>query len=292
MNILEYVDRCWSTRNEYVTRRPDHFYASDASIKIPNPWGEMEPHGTCIRAQFYRVTGTKLPMAEMDTRRMDYGNAIHDHETQRFIRARILHSSEVSFYDPEHNVSGRIDNLVYNPFSQPGNLELLGVEVKSVGGYAGSQGVITAKAGQDPEPKVAHVLQCMIYMDWMHRRHGSQLKWLLHYHDRDSGKSAEHVLVMTPDGISVNGQVREWKMADVYARWDLLKSFIEAGQVPPRDYTISYDRNRLLLLLDRQQLSKTNAALVRRNKPVDLGDWQCRYCRWKMICHEGDADAT
>lgn len=285
MNVLQYVDIEWAKNRELSGRRVDQFYASEASIVTQNMWGESVVHGKCLRAQWYRMTRTAAPPAQMDTRRMDYGNAVHTHEVQRFSQARILKDAEVAFYDEDHNISGRVDAIIFNPLSATTPQEMMGVEIKSVGGYRGVYGVILPEAGKEIAPRVEHVLQCMAYQGYYKRKRGLDLKWLIHYHSRDSGQSAEHVIVLLDDGVSVNGQQQPWTLDGIYARWELLKGFLECGQVPPRDYALCYDRSRLLSMLERQQLNKTHASAVRKNKPIDLGDKQCSWCDYKAVCH-------
>jgi hypothetical protein len=220
-----------------------------------------------------------------NTRRMDYGNAVHDHEVQRFAQARILKGAEVPFYDEDHNISGRVDAFIYNPLSVVSPPEVMGVEIKSVGGYYATRGVILPDAGKPIEPRPKDVLQCMAYQGYYKLKRGMDLKWLLHYHSRDSGQSAEHVVVLLHDGVSVNGQHKPWTLDSIYSRWELLKGFLECGQMPPRDYELLYNREKLLLMLERQQLTKAQAAAVKKNKPVDIGDKQCSWCDYKAVCY-------
>lgn len=286
MELMDYVDRHWAEQQLlHSDRRRDAFYASQASVVLENLWGEEVVEGTCLRAQYYRLTLDPLVVFEaQETRAMDYGNAIHAHEVQRLSAARILVAEEFPIVIPEHNISGRGDALIINPHSKTTPPEYVGVEIKTVGS---PYGCITGARGSVPAPKTNHLLQVGVYLDWGKQKHNIHA-WQLQYFSRADGQRAEYTITLTDDAekkISVDGEVTAISVEDIYQRFRHLKGYLDSDEMPPRDYALMYNQETLNKMADRQQLNKKERALVKSGKPVNKGDWQCRYCNYKKYCY-------
>ncbi len=283
MQFLAYVDHKFMHPPIVSTRKGGSFYASHASLKVKNIWDEWEVEGTCLRAQWYRLKGKPRGADSEDPdgrRMMDYGNVIHEYEIERIKRSGTYIDDEIAFYDEAHNISGRVDAIVYNPMSKSEPKEMMGVELKTVGGvYTSGGALVPGPKGFGPKPQ--HLLQTMVYADYY--KDGIST-WLILYFDRSSGKSAQHIVILTPDGVSVNGQLRDWKIENIYKRWELLTGYLEEDELPPTDYTMFYNQEKLDVMLERQQLTKTQCAMMKSGKPLAIGDAQCRWCNFSEEC--------
>ena len=292
MNIIEYVDSQYSlVQKLHSDRAVGSYYASSASVELKNLWGEPYIEGTCLRAQYYRLTTSPIDNFQIrNTRTMDYGDAIHEHEIARMAAARILVASEFPIVVREHNISGRGDALIINPFSKSTPTELMGAEIKTVGG---NWGVITGGRGSLPKPKPGHLLQTAIYLDWGRKKHGIRA-WKLLYFSRIDGKSAEYTVTLTDKGeISVDGELTNIFVDKIYERFRQLTRYLNSSELPPRDYDLVYDKTKLLKMTERQQLTKKEIAMVNSDKPIFKGDWNCKYCDYKTLCYpdiEGESN--
>lgn len=287
MKLLEYIDHVNAHPLVVDIRRRDHFYPSGASMKVENAWGEREVIGRCLRSQWYSMTASAAELSEIypaDSRRMDYGTVIHEYEIDRMKKANVYVADDVRFYDPENNVSGRVDAFVFNPYSKTEPKEIIGVEIKTTGSYSIIRDTIT---GHDPQPLADHVVQVMVYADF----YKSRVKtWVIMYFDRISGKSRQHIMVLTDGKVSINGQLKQWRVASIYERWKLLQSFLDTDQPPPRDYEMKYSHEKILTMRGRQQLSRAEITELEKGRHVDKGDIQCRMCAHRVKCCQPSPD--
>jgi hypothetical protein len=70
----------------------------------------------------------------------------------------------------------------------------------------------------------------------------------------------------------------------IYDRWAKLWAQVQAKTPPARDYAIQYPREKLELMAKRGKLNKEETKKVEAGRPVDKGDFQCRFCQFRTHC--------
>jgi hypothetical protein len=215
-----------------------------------------------------------------------------------------LIAKEQPYFDPVHNVSGRIDMIAYDLE----NKEPVGIEVKSVGEWK-------AKAVTE-QPADEHILQAMLYLDWYDRytSDSSQkiTKWYIWYLARSESwalKGKEHGSPFTqmwdfyvtldegsPIVHSAKGSIKldKFNVAGIYARQKALDEAKANRQLPDRDYELQYSEEKLATLyrLDLLEYKKDKEPiekwLKKGAKPgtlkVEMGDFNCKMCPYKSLC--------
>lgn len=272
------------------------FYPSSASVEYEDEDGDLQVVGACLRQQFYAHCG--IPRTEMmseDTAvKLELGNWCHEMLVEMVKRAGYWLGDEIRmFTGTELPVSGRADLFLRDPRDD----SPVGCEIKSVGGYYGVK--MTIK-GPDARPKKEHVLQCLPYLDF-YGKYGLT-RWILLYIDRDSGAMAEYVIMLEDDGsanVQGEGFAEIWRhinLKSIKARWAKLREYIDAGELPPRDYTFQWSNKQILKKKKNGELTKTDTTAVDRkiksgktDEPLlKKGDWNCAYCDWKGRCPNED----
>jgi hypothetical protein len=226
--------------------------------------------------------------------------------------AGVFVATQVSIYIPPVNVSGKIDLVVVNPETNKYQI----VEVKSVYGFNANSVMGTdsqRKKGFLGEPRDSHLMQLGIYQWWYGKPNGFD-SGLLVYGARDTGKYSEYLVTVehveehgedfifyqgnapcvtkkTNSGISMQAVMRNYKF--------ILDS-LESGEVPDRDYYLSYTEEMIDALYEAGKLNKTDTAQYEKRKKqieegktkivkaVQKGDWQCRFCDYQSYCHKED----
>jgi len=267
-------------------RNHDKVYASDASVELLFD-SELGPEiqGACLRQQFYRIK--EIKRSDLPTPKKNFvtkvGEAVHDKVTEVFQLAEMHHSEEASFFDEELKISGRIDNIID---TEDG---LVGVEVKSIGGYYGCKGTINVTNTTPLYPRLYHLTQAVVYLDKFSKTHGIRL-WQILYIDRESGDYREHDVVRLDESgqFLVNGEPASIQPHKIYERWERLWEHVNADQLPKRDFTIQFDMPKLKLLLDRGKLNQKESKEVAKDKMITKGDAACGWCEWKTRCWTED----
>ncbi|NIN69123.1 MAG: hypothetical protein GTO63_31435 [Anaerolineae bacterium] len=267
------------------SRRNDQVYASDASVELVIG-DEVEVTGTCLRKQFYRISGT--PKSDPDTSigvKAAFGGLIHDWVSTIFRAGGYRVKEEVPVWIEEYKMSGRIDGIVTPPHIDSD--AQVGLEVKTVDGYMGCRGTINPTRDHPLYPRLYHLAQTIVYASEMAKQ--GILQWEILYVDRGgSGHRTHEVRYEDDDTIWVNGEPSSITPAKIFERWASLWTYVEDGVLPPRDYAIQYDEERLLKMADAGKLSKADAAKVQKGKMIDKGDFNCRVCEWRTRCWTND----
>jgi CRISPR/Cas system-associated exonuclease Cas4 (RecB family) len=270
-----------------VQRRNDSVYPSDASVEI-QVGDRTEIHGTCLRKQWYRLTGVPQsnPEDQYDNFVASVGEAVHDQVGRVFQQAEQLVLAEQSIYLEDIRLSGRID-LIIRPQSDG---EMVGVEIKSVGGYHGSKGVIKATRDKPFYPRLYHLAQTVVYAEYFKDKFTT---WVILYVDRETGRFKEHLIQYRGhDDIWVNGEPSTITPKAVYDRWERLWRDIATETRPKRDYWLRYPDEHIQYLAAAGGLNKDDMARVAAGRKVDKGDIQCReFCQWRDQCWKTDKDA-
>jgi hypothetical protein len=275
-------------KKQKTARRMDVAYPSDASVEL-RIGEEVQIHGGCLRAQYYRITEAPQTDPESADRSFvaEMGNVAHDAVANVFREAEQLLKTELQVWIPTIRLSGRIDVL----FRVEAGGRTIGCEVKSVGGYNGRKGVIEPRRGCGLYPKIYHLAQTVVYADFLK----DQIQeWIILYVDRETGAWREHqVLYRGHDDILVNGEPATVTPKAVYARWERMWALVDAKTVPPRDYQLRYPPERIARLAELGELNKDEKERFNAGRKVDKGDRQCReFCAWRTHCWKSEAPAT
>jgi len=287
MNLTDIMDEqlCNPTIPSIRPRLTAH--PSAASIELSD--GSIV--GGCLRSEYYRITGEEptertTPMQQMKFR---MGDKMHELVTEVLTEARIIDAIETDIWIPEYRIHGRIDAIVADDETD----NKIGVEIKSVWGYHGKKLVIIPQRGV-LEPKQDHVLQSLIYLDFF-SQFGMEL-WKLFYIARDNGEYNEHTIKFEGEDkhacikSGIGGTYIHYpdlKIQGIKDRFSKFWGYVNANELPPRDYVIQYNKEKLLALAEAGDLSKDDTAKAKEGRFVDKGDWRCRYCKYSSKCWDG-----
>jgi hypothetical protein len=222
--------------------------------------------------------------------------------------------SQVSIYVPGYNISGKIDLIVVDP--ETTNLHI--VEVKSVYGFNANSVLGTDsqhKKGLIGTPRESHLMQLGIYQWWYGNSNEEFGAALLTYGARDTGRFAEYMITVEKgdddlDYIFYQGHTpittkkvnSNITIQSILENYKLLSDCLESekDEIPAADYELLFTQEKIAQLHEQGLLSKTDATQYEKRKkqleegknrvvkPVQKGDWQCRFCDYKYICHEED----
>lgn len=223
--------------------------------------------------------------------------------------AGVFMGTQVSVYIPDFNVSGKIDLIVIDPTTSKNHI----VEVKSVYGF-NSNSVIGTDAshrkGELGKPKEAHLMQLGIYQWWYGQPRGFG-DGILYYGARDTGRFAEYYVKVDKldddlDHIMYRPNypvaTSEWidsgiTIQSVLKNYKAILEAVETNEVPGPDFELSYSEEKIKTLYEAGFLNKTETAQYEKRtkqiaegkdrlvKPVEKGDWQCRYCSYAKMCY-------
>lgn len=281
-------------------------YPSSASIVLN---GKVE--GSCLRKAAWDLMSQERtnPPSGNACMNMEMGNVSHNLVVELCKKERIYVAHEVPIFWPDVGISARPDLFVMDSDGS-----IVGVEIKSVHGHYGRKGVIEAKRDAPFMPKLEHILQSLIYLDF-YTKYGIK-NWIIFYIARDNGFRAQHWMEVksTEDtwesprtGNKLQSQypvVNDVEMPYVttkaiYERYEQLWNYLNDNKVPPRDFTLQYSKETLEQMVKDGTLSKTDSDRVNNDRFVEKGDWNCSYCAYKSHCwkditiqdlYEGRAD--
>jgi len=269
---------------------------------------------SCLRAQYYRFKGIKKtdPPSDNAISNMGNGTAIGEYLVEGIKRLGIYAGDERRIYVPEFNVSGKVDILCYD---DDGNI--IPVEVKTVWGHHGRKYTIHPPKGEEKKPKISHILQLWLYLDFYYRidqgiyskgfvpmdKNFSFPYGILYYHARDNGMRGQHILKIVDTGetfevkpgiewpitkISINGTVNEHMTNEmIYSRWAEAARYIQNNIIPPRDWTIQYSADHVTKMANNGDLTKTDMSKFEKGRYIEKGDFQCNYCDFRSKCWNG-----
>ena len=265
-------------------RAPRHrkgFYPSAASCIIRDSSGEEELVGKCIRANYWACRSVKPtnPMNARGFRITSVGKMKEEWEVSRYKEMGIWRGNNVKFLDTDYNISGEVDAFVWDEMLK----DIIGVEIKTGYGYQFEKEVI-GKPGRKGHPKLDHLLQVMLYMNYFKdipmfklvyfsRGNAARIEFNITL-DKGSGQ----VLVdnkKTVAGLTVPG---------ILHRFNTLDKCLEDGTLPRRDYQLQYTDETIQLMYDANKLNKTQKAAFEKSQKITMGDWRCGYCDYKDYC--------
>jgi len=192
-------------------------------------------------------------------------------------------ANNIKFYDQARNISGELDVVLSEPDGT-----LFGVEVKSFYGYHGKKQIMGNKSTVG-KPKTSQLLQTLIYVD-LCRKLGLIQYFKLIYYARDEAARREFDISLIEDGEflrpTIDGNIDyRFTMQDVYDRYEELDAHVKAGTLPPRDFDINWDAEKVEFRKTLGEVAKTTYEKWKK-KPASnpIGDWQCRYCAYSKHC--------
>lgn len=276
------------TRQQVYLPRPKHFYPSEASVKYIDVNGVERVEGTCLRASWYRLKGgfereATNPYGEWI---FALGKAVEEILVEQWKEMGIWVGNNIKFYDKENDISGEIDCMIRD--LETG--ELVCTEIKSFYGYKATKDICGNKS-QEGRPKTSQLLQSLIYVD-LGRRTGQFNYVKMIYYARDSANRAEFDIKLIQDNEvwrpTINGVIDyRFTMEDIYSRYQELNIYLNNDKIPPRDYEISWDAEKIEKEFLLGNVAKTTYEDWKKNpKKNTIGDWNCRYCGFCNICYE------
>lgn len=161
---------------------------------------------------------------------------------------------------------------------------------KSFYGYQATRDIIGNKhiVGK---PKTSQLLQTLVYVD-LCRRLGIIQYFKMIYYARDSAARKEFDISLVQDGEhlrpTIDGVIDyRFTMQDIYDRYDQLAAHIKNNDLPPRDFGLVWDAEKVE---ERRELGEVSDTAYKdwKKKPDKnpIGDWQCRYCPYTQVCYE------
>ena len=283
-NLIEATD-AYMTRTQFHLPRGQHYYPSESSVTYTDHHGIRRVEGQCLRQSWYRITG-KAPPTKHDAYSewiFALGRSVEDILTEQWKQMGIWVANNVKFYDPERNISGEVDVVLTEP---DGTLYV--VEVKSFYGYMATRDICGNKKIVG-KPKTSQLLQALIYVD-LGRRLGLYDYVKMVYYARDSASRNEFDIRLLEDGEllrpTINGVIDyRFTMDDIYVRFEELDNYIKQDEIPPRDYDVVYDPDKVKQLYAVGDIGKTSFEKWKKSPSKNpIGDWQCKYCGFSKFC--------
>ena len=261
------------------------FHPSGASCLIKNEYGEDEIVGKCLRASYWAFKSVKPtnPMNARGCRITSVGRMVEKWEVDRYKEMGIWRGNNIKFIDPDYNISGEVDAFVYDEQKD----KIVGVEIKSGYGYQ-FQSTVLGKPGRKGKPKLDHLMQVMLYMNYFKN---IQLFKLV-YIDRGNASRAEFDITLDKKtgAALVDGRPyhKDLTLPKILHRFGELDKCLEDSVIPVRDYQLQYTDEKVQFLYDSKRMSKTMSTQFEKTQKVEIGDWRCSYCDYKDHCWTGD----
>jgi hypothetical protein len=249
---------------------------SSASVKFINSYGTEETHGKCLRQAYYsamKMEKDDIPEDPQGMRIFAYGDAIHEVEVDFRKRAGVYIADEFAFWNPDDRISGRCDVACRDLET----MEIFGEELKTTNPF-GIKKFETA-------PKVDHVLQCLVYLDWFSVKIKTMNKWVLTYVDRAFGSEIKYTIRIHDGHPVVDDEIWDWiDVRNVYDRFNLLEDYIKEETIPEPDYMMNYDRDTLIEMDEQGKLTRTESSNLKKGSKVTKGAEACKYCKYRGLC--------
>ena len=187
----------------------------------------------------------------------DNADRYEEYQIEHAKESGIYIGDQVPIYIASHNISGKIDLIVMNPFTGKSII----TEIKSVYGYSADD-VLGKNFGRysnfTGEPRTKNLMQVAIYQ--YHFAKDSNENARLLYGDRGTGKYAEYEVSVDKETSVISYRcidplVWKWEkvpytVLDIYEFYKFILDSVESEIIPQRDYSISYDISTLEKLTD------------------------------------------
>lgn len=284
-NLIAATD-AWMTRKQFsLPRSLYHLYPSEASVTYIDKDGIQRTEGKCHRESWMRITKTGTPEPHDAYTQWIFasGKGVEEILVEQWKQMGVWHANNVKFYNKERNVSGELDVVIKDPKTG----ELIIIEVKSFAGYNNKKLIMGNKSVKG-RPKTPQLLQLLIYID-LCKGLGLVDYGKLVYYARDTGDRREFNVELTDKGQPViDGKIdHRFTMDTIYDRFDLLNSYVQKGEMPPRDYEMIWSPEKVERENQLGNIAKTNYEKWKRNhSKYPIGDYQCKWCSLRHECYK------
>ena len=131
VNLISNVNQYLEHKDEgldFLNRKKNSFHARDASVVFKTGFSDTEKalrekyklcpykvEGKCLREIYYDFLGKTItnPVGATSQRIMDIGSAVEEQEKTYLRDMGVLHSQHTRFFNPEYQISGEVDCLVW-----------------------------------------------------------------------------------------------------------------------------------------------------------------------------------
>lgn len=277
-------------------RDPNKVYLSPSKASVfTNNSGVVTLEGMCHRSIFF----SRLRMAETNPtppfrkRKMMIGNLVEEAEHNIEYLTGLQHScNEIISYtiDDQTDIIGEYDSMLIDNHGRQ-----YIKEIKAIYGYDATRKLIKGTKKIIPQPRWGNAIQIMLYIAMMGLQYG-----ILKYIDATSminernyvveleniekaGNIVDKVLVI--DGY----KVEDIRMSTIMQRFMALANYIREKTVPPRECSVEYSDSLVEAMYRSNIITKGKYEKHMTGKNV-LGDWQCRLCNYRDLCHMSDKD--
>jgi len=269
------------------------FYASAATVVING-----KRIGSCPRKIYWdairETPSEKFEPYQMAT--FALGDASHELICEWVKKAGLLVKEEYEIVDTVNFWSGRVD-LITKEVMPDGNISpdnIIPVEIKSVKGDYGRRGCVVPNRNHPYAPKIEHVLQNVLYLDFLQRESGQPVPYgQVFYIARDNGYMAIHYTELDRSDpektqVLVNHQpIVGLTIEGIHKEFHLIRAQLVDSCLPDRAYKPQYTKSEIDQLLRLKELNKADTAKAEKDRFVEKGDWQCMYCAYAGKCWEG-----
>jgi hypothetical protein len=282
-SLIEFTDN-FITRETLKFERQPHLYPSESSSIWLDEGEVRRVAGTCLRSTYFRYTGTAKPKKKEVHSEWIFslGKAVEQILIEYYKQAGIWVANNIEFFWPEYNIKGEIDCILKDPETG----EKCIWEGKSFYGYNTTKD-LCGNSKIVGKPKTQNLFQVSLYL-YKFRDLFPYAKLI--YYARDSAKRAEFTITLQDEGpnqtrIFVNGiPDQRFYIQNILNRYKEAMQYIEMHQIPPRDYELVWDTDRIEEAKARGEISKSAYEDWQKGKDT-IGDWTCRYCNYNAVCY-------
>lgn len=261
----------------------DRFYPSQSS-SIVNKGKYKKVEGKCLRAAYYHCLG--MPDEDEFSTRRELIFKIGDYTEKMILdildKKGVLVDKNVKFDIEKYNIYGALDGIILD---KGGNK--VGLEIKSIGSNKWTANQIFGSRWNTPFPKWQNLFQTLIYC---YAFKDEISKFILFYIRRDTCETKEFEISIIPKGKEIypviDGKIYEdFSVTGILKRYKALKSYVEKKEVPPREFQITYPKNKISTYRKLGIISKTRAEKYLLSP---LGDIECEFCSYLNQCKKDE----
>lgn len=271
MSFLQKINPYITTPHLIIpSNRPRNtFWPSEVSYKTKD--GKVL--GKCHRQAWYDYHNFQ-PTNPIDAKgitTIDMGKMAEGWYIEKAKQIGVWAANSVKYFDHDHNISAEIDLIIFEQ-----NL-FVGVECKSYYGHYAEKEV-------QGFPKIQHLMQTMLYLDFMNRVIDERWskKFYIEYYGRDTCNKYEHTVTLEQRGDTlvplINGIAHDLvETKGIYDRYDELAVLVNLDTPPTREFIYEYSDEQVEEKNKRGEISKTKYNAWKKNQKT-ISDWQCLYC--------------
>jgi CRISPR/Cas system-associated exonuclease Cas4 (RecB family) len=265
--------------------RRGNFYPSEASVVYKDQYGDETIEGGCLRKSWYRLKG--YPGEQPNARAemiFAMGRAVESFLREQWKEMGICVASNVEFFDESMGfpIKGELDTIM----AEPPDGRLYTSEIKSFYGYYATKEIMGNRT-EPGAPKLSQLLQTLVYTYLFRKKFYCARLVYMARDDPDNHRTFK--VEVEPEGDlwypKIDGVVNhDFAIEDMFNRYKDLAGYLEADQLPPRDYELDYSKDKIEEWFAKGKLSKAKHEEYRKGKRV--GAWQCLYCPHLTTCYK------